>query len=82
MAARKNAEAVEKAENAVTDQATAVETGPKYAKEKLREKCILLFGVSQSTFDGAMYGHTEKKYTKKEAEAIINEWLYGKEGKK
>ena len=49
---------------------------------KLREKSILLFGVSQSTFDGAMHGHTEEEYTKKEVEAIINEWLYGKEGKK
>lgn len=29
-----------------------------------------------------MYGHTEEEYTKKEVEAIINEWLYGKEGKK
>lgn len=55
---------------------------PKYSVNKLRKNAIRLFNVSQSTFDGAMYGHTETEYTVKEAEAIIREWLYGKGGKK
>lgn len=55
---------------------------PKYSVDKLRQNAIRLFEVSQSTFDGAMYGHAETEYTVKEAEAIINEWLYGKGGKK
>ena len=53
---------------------------PKYAVEKLRENSTVLFGVSRSTFDGAMYGYAKKEYTKKEAKAIIDECLYGKEG--
>ena len=31
---------------------------PKYSVNKLRQNAIRLFNVSQSTFDGAMYGHT------------------------
>lgn len=73
-------EAMESAEKA-DEENTKVEQ--KYLVNKLREKSILLFGVSQSTFDGAMYGHAEQEYTIDEAQAIINEWLYGrKEGKK
>lgn len=55
----------------------------KYIVTKLRENSITLFGVSQSTFDGAMYGHTALEYTINEVKDILNEWLYGrKEGKK
>lgn len=54
----------------------------KYDVNKLRENSIKLFGVSQSTFDGAMHGHKEAKYTINEVKAIINTWLYGKRGKK
>ena len=79
---KKSTEAADSAETTVEKPANVVKKEPKYAVGKLREKSILLFGVSQSTFDGAMYGHTEEEYTKKEVEAIINEWLYGKEGKK
>lgn len=82
MATRKNTEATDSAETTVEKLADVVKSEPKYAVGKLQEKSILLFGVSQSTFDGAMYGHTEEEYTKKEVEVIINEWLYGKEGKK
>lgn len=82
MATRKSTEAADSAETTAEKPANVVKKEPKYAVGKLREKSILLFGVSQSTFDGAMYGHTEEEYTKKEVEAIINEWLYGKEGKK
>lgn len=82
MATRKSTEAADSAETTVEKPANVAKNEPTYAVGKLREKSILLFGVSQSTFDGAMYGHTEEGYTKKEVEAIINEWLYGKEGKK
>lgn len=82
MATRKSIEAADSAETTVEKPANVVKKEPTYAVGKLREKSILLFGVSQSTFDGAMHGHTEEEYTKKEVEAIINEWLYGKEGKK
>ena len=82
MATKKNTEAADAVETTVEKQADVVKSEPKYAVGKLLEKSILLFGVSQSTFDGAMYGHTEEEYTQKEVEAIINEWLYGKEGRK
>ena len=54
----------------------------KFAVHKLREKSIQLFGVSQSTFDGAMHGHKDAEYTVSEVRAFLNEWLYGKRGKK
>lgn len=54
----------------------------KFNRDKLRSNSMKLFGVTQSTFDGAMHGHKEKEFTLKEAKAIINVWLYGKEGKK
>ncbi|MBU5481818.1 hypothetical protein [Blautia sp. MSJ-19] len=82
MATKKNTEVTDTVETTVEKQADVAKNEPKYAVGKLREKSILLFGVSQSTFDGAMYGHTEEEYSKKEVEAIINEWLYGKEGRK
>lgn len=65
MATRKSTEAADSAETTVEKPANVVKKEPKYAVGKLREKSILLFGVSQSTFDGAMYGHTEEEYTKK-----------------
>lgn len=68
--------------NAVEENAETVEKTPKYAVHKLREKCIHLFGVSQSTFDGAMHGHNETEYTIDEVKDILNKWLYGKRGKK
>ena len=60
----------------------AAKQEPKYSVDKLRQNAIHLFGVSQSTFDGAMYGHTEAEYTIGEVKKIIDEWLHGKGGKK
>lgn len=51
---------------------------PAFLVGKLRQNCIELFGVSSSTFDGALYGHTEEKLTVNECRTIINKWL-GKE---
>lgn len=63
----------EKAERA------ADKAAPKYKVEKLRAKCMQLFGVTSSTFDGAFYGNTETEMTIKAAEARINKWLGRKE---
>lgn len=58
------------------------ERAEKFPVEKLRQNSISLFGVTQSTFDGAMYGHNEKEFSIKEVKRMIDEWLYGKGGKK
>lgn len=50
----------------------------KFSIEKLMEHCMDIFGVSQSTFAGAMHGREEVKYTIDEAKLILDEWLYGK----
>lgn len=57
----------------------AEKAAPKYKVEKLRAKCVQLFGVTSSTFDGAFYGNTETEMTIKAAEARINKWLGRKE---
>lgn len=80
MAIKKSAETVETAENTAREPVKNAKSEQKYTVEKLRKSSVLVFGVTQSTFDGAMYGHTKEEYTIKEAEAIINKWLYGKEG--
>lgn len=68
--------------NAVEETEKNAENEQKYLVTKLRENSIQLFGVSKSTFDGAMYGHTAQEYTINEVKDILNEWLYGgKEGK-
>lgn len=51
----------------------------KYKVEKLRAASMKLFKVTTSTFDGAMYGHSETEMTITEARAIINKWLGRKE---
>lgn len=48
---------------------------PKFKVEKLREKCMEIFGITVSTFDGAMYGNKEKELTISAARAVINKWL-------
>jgi len=53
----------------------------KFLIEKLRENSLKLFGVTTSTFDGAMYGHKETEFSIDEAKAILDAFLYGKEGK-
>lgn len=51
----------------------------KYQISKLREKCMQLFGITTSTFDGAFYGIAEQKMSITEAKSRINKWLGGKE---
>lgn len=41
--------------------------------ERLRENCGKLFGISQSTFDGAAYG-LNGEYTVKEMKSLIEKW--------
>ena len=67
-----------------TAQAASQTTAPaqeaaKFSVEQLRKHCVRLFGISSSTFDGAMYGKKEPM-TIEEAKAIIKGWL-GKEAK-
>lgn len=69
-------------ENETENVKNSAEKEAKYSIDKLRKNSIALFGVTQSTFDGAMYGHDNKEYTINEAKAILERWLYGKEGKK
>ena len=59
-----------------------IEKEEKFSVEKLRQNSVALFKVTQSTFDGAMHGRKEKEFSIKEANRIIDEWLYGKGGKK
>ncbi len=65
-------------------EAESVKTAnePKYTLDKLRQNSVQLFGVTKSTFDGAMYGHGRKEFTINEVKAILKRWLYGKEGKR
>lgn len=46
---------------------------PKFSLEKLRENCLKLFGVTQSTFDGASHG-LSGEYTVSEMKKIIAAW--------
>ena len=46
---------------------------PKFTVEKLRQNCQKLFNVSQSTFDGAVYG-LSGEYTVPEMKKIISSW--------
>lgn len=55
------------------------EDEPKFSVAQMRAHCVRLFDISSSTFDGAMYGHTDPM-TLEEAKAIIKDWL-GKEAK-
>lgn len=50
-----------------------VRSEPVFPVEKLKENCVKLFGVSQSTFDGAAYG-LRGEYTVKEMQSIIDKW--------
>lgn len=54
-------------------------TVKKFKIEKLRENALELFGITVSTFDGAMYGQNETEMTIAEARDIINKWL-GRKG--
>lgn len=51
----------------------------KFKIEKLRENSMKLFGITTSTFDGAMYGQNAEELTVEEARKIINEWLETKQ---
>lgn len=82
MATKRDAAGETVAEQTAVKKDTAVKKEPKFTVGKLRENSIHLFGVSKSTFDGAMYGHDKGEYTIKEVKCILEEWLYGKGGKK
>lgn len=50
-----------------------VKQPPKFPLEKLRENCLKLFGVTQSTFDGAAHG-LKGEYAVSEIKKIIAAW--------
>lgn len=62
------------AEKNVTKAAEAKPEAAKFPIEQLRAHCARLFHLSSSTFDGAMYGHTDP-LTVEEAKGVINDWL-------
>ena len=47
---------------------------PKFTLGKLRENCKKIFGVTQSTFDGATYGIEGEEFTVAEIKKTIEEW--------
>lgn len=50
-----------------------VKQPPKFPLEKLRENCLKLFDVTQSTFDGAAHG-LNGEYTVSDMKKIIAAW--------
>ena len=51
---------------------------PRYLVSSLRKNCIELFGITSSTFDGAMYGHDpDREYSIEEMKKIIDVFLNG-----
>lgn len=53
---------------------TPEKSEPKFLVEQLRKNCVTLFGVTTSTFDGAMYGHNKGEYTINEVKKIIEDF--------
>ena len=45
----------------------------KYLLSELRKNCVTVFGVTTSTFDGAMYGK-DGMYSIEETKKIIKTW--------
>lgn len=55
---------------------TPISAVPKYTLEALREKCVSVLGIEQSTFDGAFYGVVPgTMYTLDEAKTHVTKWL-------
>ena len=54
-------------------QNMTVRSEPVFSVERLKENCVKLFGVSQSTFDGAAYG-LSGEYTVREMKSLIEKW--------
>ncbi len=77
MPKQSNGSTVVAAENKGPEQTTRQEPEQKYSVERLRLYCVKLFGVTMSTFDGAMYGHEAEMLTVNEADQIIKKWLKG-----
>ena len=82
MSVKKMTAGVTEKEVETIEKEQAVKRETKYSLEKLRQNSIALFGVTQSTFDGAMYGNENREFSVKEAKGIIDVWLYGEGGKK
>ena len=53
--------------------AAKVEKVAKFPIETLRKDCVKLYGISTSTFDGAMFGKSGE-YSIEEARTLIENW--------
>lgn len=51
-------------------------TPPKFEIDRLRQDCKKLFGISPSTFEGAVFG-LEGQFTVEEMRTHINKWMKG-----
>lgn len=60
-------------ENDINEIKETVKQPPKFSLEKLRENSLELFGVTQSTFDGAAHG-LNGEYTVSDMKKIIAAW--------
>lgn len=59
-----------------TDTVVATKPDAKFPLATLRKDCVKLFGITSSTFDGAIYGK-DGEYTIAEAKRIIEDWKKG-----
>lgn len=64
----------EKEKNKSEVQEVKSASAPKFPVEKLGENCQKLFGISRSTFDGAVSG-LKGEYTVQEIKEIISKWM-------
>lgn len=67
--------------SAAAEPKQAATAPQKFLIRKLREKSLELFGVTTSTFDGALYGNTKEELSIEETKELINTFLYGNGGK-
>lgn len=82
MSEKSTGKPVKKKQAAVTGEVAekkTIEIELVYSIEKLRENSVKLFGITSSTFDGAMYGQKKTEMTIAEAKSVINKWLGRKE---
>lgn len=53
--------------------ASEPKNNPKFSAARMRPDCLVLFGITTSTYDGATYGLSEE-YTVEEMKTHIEKW--------
>ncbi|WP_139489383.1 hypothetical protein [Brevibacillus dissolubilis] len=71
---RQEEEAMQKQTEAPKQNAQAADE-PTYTLDSLRRSSQNLFGVPVEVFDGAVYGMAQKRLSKSEARALIQQFL-------